>query len=69
MLFLLTLNGYKKKKSSGPHLLTEKEALFLGMLQDGVVTEEVLVWGLDAEGPLCSHVLDSLPHVQCAHVL
>lgn len=68
-MFLLTLNGYKKKKSSGPRLLTEKKALSLGMLQDGVVTEEVLVWGLDTERPLCPHVPDSLPHVQCAHVL
>lgn len=39
------------------------------MLQDGVVAEVVLVWSLDAEGPLGSHASHSLAHVERPHVL
>lgn len=41
----------------------------MGVLQDGVVAEVVLVRGLDAEGPLRSHAPHRLAHVQGAHVL
>lgn len=50
-------------------LIGWEQALPLGVLQDGVVAEVVLVRGLDAEGPLRSHAPHCLAHVQGAHVL
>lgn len=53
----------------GSSLIGWKQALPLGVLQDGVVAEVVLVRGLDAEGPLSSHASHRLAHVECPHVL
>ena len=50
-------------------LIGRQQALPLGVFQDGVVAEEVLVWGLDAEGPLAPHAAHRLPHVERADVL
>lgn len=53
----------------GSSLIGWKQALPLGVLQDGVVAEVVLVRGLDAEGPLSSHAPHRLAHVERPHVL
>lgn len=44
-------------------LIGWKQALSLGMLQNGIVAEVVLVWGLNAEGSLCSHASHRLAHI------
>lgn len=50
-------------------LIGWKQALPLGVLQNGVVAEVVLVRGLNAEGPLSSHASHCLAHVERPHVL
>lgn len=41
----------------------------LGILDDCRVTEVVLVPGLDAESPLCTHPPHRLTDIYCANVL
>lgn len=50
-------------------LIGWKQTLSLGVLQDGIVAEVVLVRGLDAEGPLSSHASHRLAHIERSHVL
>lgn len=59
----------REERWPGSSLIGWKQALPLGMLKDGVVAEVVLVWGLDAEGPLSSHASHRLAHVERPHVL
>lgn len=44
-------------------LIGWEQALPLGMLQNGVVAEVVLVRGLNAEGSLCSHAAHCLAYI------
>lgn len=53
----------------GAAVVGEQEALALGMLEDGGVTEIILLGGLDAEGALGPHAQHRLVDVQRAHVL
>lgn len=50
-------------------LIGWKQALPLGVFQNGIVAEVVLVRSLNAEGPLSSHASHRLAHVERAHVL
>lgn len=50
-------------------MVGEQEALALGVLEDGGVTEIILLGGLDAEGALGPHAQHCLVDVQRAHVL
>lgn len=53
----------------GTSLIGREQVLPLGVLQNGVVAEVVLVRGLNAEGPLRSHAAHRLADVERAHVL
>lgn len=44
-------------------LIGWEQTLPLGVLQNGIVAEVVLVWCLDTEGPLCSHASHCLAYV------
>lgn len=45
-------------------LIGWEQALSLGVLQNGIVAEVVLIRGLNAEGPLCSHAPHRLTHIK-----
>lgn len=53
----------------GPAVVGKQEPLALCVLQDGGVTEVILLGGLDAEGALGPHAQHRLVDVECAHIL
>lgn len=63
LLFLYSLIGHTTRHHGWSSLVGWKQALSLGMLQNGIVAEVVLVWGLNAEGSLCSHASHCLAHI------